>query len=145
MKITGADLVRENRELREELLVLRGKIARYEEPLPLGKGNCYHRFTDEGICIRCGEDAESWDAGCVEEIVEDLMSVTTREFADALRGLIRDQFPDHYLHIGEKYLERIEKFAAEWDLVESWKEKSDVDTRVDTLHVSDSDSFALSL
>lgn len=55
---------------------LRAKIAYYEAPLPMGEGGVYtittdHRFTDEGICVRCGEDAEQWDAGCVEAIVND--------------------------------------------------------------------------
>lgn len=31
-----------------------------------------HRYTDEGVCIRCGEDAEEWDAGCVEELAAEL-------------------------------------------------------------------------
>lgn len=46
----------------------------YEAPLPMGEGGVYtittdHRFTDAGICVRCGQDAEGWDAGCVEAIV----------------------------------------------------------------------------
>jgi len=31
-----------------------------------------HIWNENGICIRCGEDAEEWEAGCVEEIVATL-------------------------------------------------------------------------
>lgn len=60
-----------------ELKDAKRKIARYEEPLPLGENGrytitCDHRFTDEGTCIRCGEDAEEWDAGCVEQLVNEM-------------------------------------------------------------------------
>lgn len=56
----------------------RRKITYYEDPLPTMEDNKYtvttdHRFTDEGICIRCGEDAEEWDAGCVESFVNDVL------------------------------------------------------------------------
>lgn len=57
-------------ELERRLKDALTKIVYYEEPLkPLDLCRCAHKFTDEGICIRCGEDAEEWDAGCVEEIV----------------------------------------------------------------------------
>lgn len=63
--------------LRQELSAARSKLAYYEAPLPEMDGKRYtqvndHRFSDEGICVRCGEDAENWDAGCVERIVNDL-------------------------------------------------------------------------
>lgn len=41
----------------------------YEAPLPTSPGEYAHRFNADGICIRCGEDAEEWDAGCVEELL----------------------------------------------------------------------------
>jgi hypothetical protein len=59
--------------LQTELEYLRRRIAYYEEPIPSEAGRCAHRFTGEGICIRCGEDAEEWDAGCVEEIVAEAL------------------------------------------------------------------------
>lgn len=90
------------------------KIRYYEEPLPMGKGNCYHRFTDEGVCVRCGEDAESWDAGCVEELVEDLMSVTEPAFIDALTGLLADGAGEPYDTVS-LYLTRLEYFASQFE------------------------------
>lgn len=129
----------------KELERLRQKIAYYEAPLPMGKGNCYHRFTDEGICIRCGEDAEEWDAGCVEEIVEDLQSVTTREFADVLRKMV---FGDYTLEddaIVQRYLEKIEEICK---LDEFWKERYgvvDVANGADQPVGADSGDFILDL
>lgn len=36
-----------------------------------GENGPKHLFSNEGRCIRCGEDAEEWEAGCVEEIIEE--------------------------------------------------------------------------
>lgn len=47
---------------------LEKRIAYYEKPNPDATGACAHKFNDDGICIRCNEDAENWDAGCVEEM-----------------------------------------------------------------------------
>lgn len=132
----------------EELERLRQKIAYYQAPLPRGKGHCYHRFTDEGICIRCGEDAEEWDAGCVEEIVEDLQSVTTREFADALKRVlahaarVNDAYEKLHVTTVERYLDKIEKFAKQWDQIESWKERPSVVDVADGADQPDSDNAA---
>lgn len=44
-----------------------------------------HKFTDEGICIRCGEDAEEWESGCVEEFVRDMLylwKLANRDWTD---------------------------------------------------------------
>lgn len=49
--------------------------------LLLGPEAPNHRFNNEGICIRCGEDAEEWEAGCVEELAATLDS-TVRAQAD---------------------------------------------------------------
>lgn len=98
------------------------KIRYYEAPLPMGKGNCYHRFTDEGICVRCGEDAESWDAGCVEETVEDLMSVTEPEFIDALGRVARSRYTSEHVDIINLYLTRLEYFAAQFEFAKSMVE-----------------------
>lgn len=38
-----------------------------------GEDALQHRFNDRGTCVRCGEDAEEWDAGCVEEQFRDLL------------------------------------------------------------------------
>jgi len=92
------------------------KLAYYEAPLPLGKGNCYHRFTDEGICVRCGEDAEEWDAGCVEEIVEDLKSVVHPDFVNALESLEANLTGDD-IDVVRLYLPKIRAFSKQfkWD------------------------------
>lgn len=125
----------------EELERLRQKIAMYEAPLPMGKGNCYHRFTDEGICIRCGEDAEEWDAGCVEEIVEDLQSVTTREFLTALQKITTDRYGGT-IDVLLIYMDKIEKFVKQWELIESWKERSGVVDVADGADKPDSNDSA---
>lgn len=101
---------------------LEHKVRYYEAPLPQGRGKCYHRFTDEGICVRCGEDAENWDAGCVEELVEDLMSVTEPEFIDALTRLIKDKSGGPIDTIN-MYLTRLEYFASQ---LENAKRLADV-------------------
>ena len=36
-----------------------------------------HIWNENGICIRCGEDAEEWETGCVEEIVATLRTENT--------------------------------------------------------------------
>lgn len=71
----------------DEVELLRKKIEYYEEAVPEGTNGCYHKFTDDGICIRCGEDAENWDVGCVERILEQLMSLLSRDIVDALRAV----------------------------------------------------------
>ena|SRR3990167_377667 len=38
----------------------------------VGEGGPKHIWKEDGICLRCGEDAEEWESGCVEEIVEAL-------------------------------------------------------------------------
>lgn len=68
-------------------------VSYYESPLPLMEDGHYkvlndHRFTDQGICLRCGEDAEEWDAGCVEKIIEDLRSLCTGEIVDSLQRVL---------------------------------------------------------
>jgi hypothetical protein len=69
------------------------KIAYYEAPLPVGEGGRYvnvndHRFSDEGICVRCGEDAENWEGGCVESLVNDLVD-TEAKLAEVLAANAR--------------------------------------------------------
>lgn len=105
-----------------ELLALRQKIAFYEERLPMrgedGKFTTLvdHRFNDDGICIRCGEDAEEWDAGCVEQFVVDLESICTSEFVDSLERVLRHAGGtyvvniDRHKSIVEKYLEILTNF-----------------------------------
>ena len=44
-----------------------------------------HRFTNQGVCIRCGADMEEWDAGCVEE---ELAAATAA--ADESRARVRE-------------------------------------------------------
>ena len=73
------------RELTQELSAARSKIAYYEAPLPLfvDEEDRYrqvndHRFSDDGVCVRCGEDAEEWDAGCVEKITNELLDAIVR-------------------------------------------------------------------
>lgn len=132
------------REQDGELERLRRKIAYYEAPLPLGKGRCYHRFTDAGICIRCGEDAEEWEAGCVEEIVEDLQSVTTREFADALRRLMRDK-SGGIIDTLQPYLERIDSLSHKWGTYFEGVEESDVDARINIPDTRGASDFILDL
>lgn len=100
---------------------LRRKIAYYEHPVPVGKGNCYHKFTDEGICIRCHEDAEEWDAGCVEETVEELLSICTPEFAGALERLTKDRYGGD-ITIVLDHLSIIRRIADQITLMESWRE-----------------------
>lgn len=70
------------------------RVAHYEEPLPQMENGryavkCDHRFTGEGICIRCGEDAEEWDAGCVESIVNDLLDAQAER--DSLRAQVEQE------------------------------------------------------
>jgi len=115
---------------------LQKRIDYYEQETPMGKGNCYHKFTDEGICIRCMEDAENWDAGCVEEIVEDLKSVAEPEFIDALTLLIEDKSGGP-IDTVNKYLTRLEYFAAGF--------KFEPEAEVATVDSFDDDNWELEL
>jgi hypothetical protein len=45
----------------------------------VGEDGPKHRFNNRGICIRCGEDAEEWDAGCVEELRAALAAAGPRD------------------------------------------------------------------
>lgn len=133
------------KKIEEERERLRQKIARYEAPLPLGKGHCDHRFTDEGICIRCGEDAEEWDAGCVEEIVEDLQSITTREFLAALEQVVAHRHGGS-IDVIVIYMRKIREFVEAWEQIERWKERSggmDVADGADKRDSDDSADFTL--
>lgn len=56
------------KELEAANATLTARIAYYEAPNPDHTGSCAHKFREDGICIRCNEDAEEWDAGCVEEV-----------------------------------------------------------------------------
>lgn len=67
-------------EMQARIAELERKVAYYEAPLPRGEDGryeitCDHRFTDEGTCVRCGEDAEDWDAGCVEQLVNEMVDL----------------------------------------------------------------------
>ena len=112
--------------IRRELERLRQRVAYYEEPTPMGKGNCYHKFNDDGICIRCHEDAEEWDAGCVEETVEELADICTLEFVEALERVIPHAYRaesaiEHvYAGIAARYLEKVKKIAEDFALARSW-------------------------
>lgn len=87
-----------------ELAALRQRLAEYERPLPEMNGKRYewmtdHRFNEQGTCIRCGEDAEEWDAGCVESIVNDLLdqaqeATQLRAELDALMQQVAGPSPD---------------------------------------------------
>lgn len=111
-----------------ELLELRRKVAYYEREVPAGKGNCYHKFNEQGICIRCHEDAEEWDAGCVEEIVEDLRAICQPEFVRSLKrliGVVRSLHPGYtpsYVVLARHYLQKVEKATLEFEMVERWGE-----------------------
>lgn len=133
------------RKMEAERDRLHRKIAYYEAPLPVGKGNCYHRFTDEGLCIRCGEDAEEWDAGCVEEIVEELQSVTTPEFADALRRLMRDK-SGGVIDTLQIYLERVDSLSRKrGNYFADAQEELDVDAKIDLPDTHGSSSLLFDL
>lgn len=127
--------------LQKQLQEAERKIAYYEEPLPIGSGNCYHRFTDEGVCIRCGEDAEEWEAGCVEEIVDDLRSICHPEFVTALERLIHDKIGGPIDTI-VPYLERIRAFSRQFAWEEGDPSAMDVVERSD---VVDDEQWSLSL
>lgn len=60
-------------EAETKLKAAQAKLAYYEAPLGLGTSGFDHRFNEYGTCIRCGEDAEEWDAGCVEEIADEAL------------------------------------------------------------------------
>lgn len=128
------------KEEQEEFDRMKRKIVYYEAPLPLGKGNCYHKFSDEGLCIRCGEDAEEWEAGCVEEIIEDLQSISTREFADVLGRLIRRRYTAEHVGIAKIYLERIEAMFTKWGNYFAEPEEVDEHARI---NISQSHDFDL--
>jgi hypothetical protein len=73
-----------------------GGVTPYE--LLIGTKGPQHKFTDEGICIRCGEDAEEWDAGCVEELVVDMLAEKGR--AERLAALLKTLKLNCYRHFG---------------------------------------------
>jgi chromosome segregation ATPase len=66
---TIARLRSENERLRKKVDYYESLTRQWLADEKLGEEGYHHLFTEEGICIRCGEDAEEWDSGCVEEIV----------------------------------------------------------------------------
>jgi hypothetical protein len=116
-----SELEAENAKLKDMLVVatmatdvlqasvdyLKNKITYYESPLPTMEGKRYtavndHRFTDQGVCVRCGEDAEEWDAGCVEQIVNELMAWENNEalWEDLVPGVVYPLQGEDTIEIG---------------------------------------------
>lgn len=82
--------------MQREIDHLKRKIAYYEEPLPpFDECNCAHRFSDEGLCVRCGADAEEWDAGCIEETLREMIEAH-KDIGDAIL-LLKDAKYKGYL------------------------------------------------
>lgn len=111
---------------------IKKKLAYYEEEVPMGKGNCYHKFTDEGICIRCYEDAEEWDAGCVEETVEELKSLVHPEFVGALEQIAKHRYTHVELSILRQYMplfRRISK-SFNWEVADGGSDSTLADGAV---------------
>lgn len=127
----------------QEIERLRRLVDSYEAPLPMMKDGHYeyltdHRFNDNGICIRCGEDAEEWDAGCVESLVEDLHSLCTSQYADSLQRVLRiaqgsrEMLSEVHLQRTDELLLKLSKFYAEFEFGKETTDAAQQDMAADS-------------